>query len=71
MERVNDPQRNMAHNFPLSFKAHVLGLGPYVTDIYMVVHGAGVESCTSSRPSVFTGPEPLHMALRGAVVRVN
>ena len=31
-----------------------MGLGPYVTDRYMVVHGAGVESCTSSHLP-FTG----------------
>ena len=52
-------------------KAPVWGLGPYVTGIYMVVHGSGGETCSFSHPSIFTDPEPSHMARRGAVVRLN
>ena len=42
--RANDPQRNMAHVFHSAQGACKLALGPYVTGIYIEVHGSGVDS---------------------------
>ena len=42
--RANDPQRNVAHVFHSAQGACKLALGPYVTGIYIEVHGSGVES---------------------------
>ena len=42
--RANDPQRNVAHVFHSAQGACKLALGPYVTGIYIEVHGSGVDS---------------------------